>query len=430
MQPGSDSIAKKEKQKITVLVVEDDHIVGLGIQSRLKDMGYEVPCVVATGANAIASSGQIQPDIIIMDISLEGEMNGIEAAAQIKKHYGIPVIFLSAHSDENTLIQAAATEPFAYLTKPFDDKTLRISIQMALYKNAMQKKLDALSPAHEKTRSIVLKKKLHGITLLLYDHYANRFPLFKKFFEESLSDSIPCYYAFFSTGLLPSLRDYLNTGEMQVFELREGQAGFDEQLQTFVADCLNKKSPLKLFCLADFSVTGNVAGIKSIKKVFSELSKLPDTFFSGVLALPMDGLESNEMEILSEGIHHIIILSGKENMISFSPHVNNDSSITTVSQEIMDGVVKKSLEVLILSCLNRPVSGFDILKEINNRFHVVIPLARVYTYLYELEKDGVLVTRLSGRSKMYVPTEQGGAFIIQRLNELTTAYDQVLGVRK
>ena len=96
----------------------------------------------------------------------------------------------------------------------------------------------------------------------------------------------------------------------------------------------------------------------------------------------------------------------------------------------MDGVVKKSLEVLILSCLNRPVSGFDILKEINNRFHVIIPLARVYTYLYELEKDGVLVTRISGRSKMYVPTEQGDAFIIQRLNELTTAYDQVLGVRK
>jgi len=124
-----------------ILVVEDEFVTGSEIQARLLDMGYDVPEVVDNGEGAIQKTGELNPDIVVMDITLKGKMNGIEAAEQIRARYGIPVVYLTAHSDEATVNLAIHSEPFGYLVKPLDERALRTTIQMALYKHTMDEKM-------------------------------------------------------------------------------------------------------------------------------------------------------------------------------------------------------------------------------------------------------------------------------------------------
>ena len=124
--------------KISVLVVEDESIVSKDIQYSLKKLGYNVVGVAATGQKAIDLCGEKMPDIILMDIMLKGDINGIEASTRIKESYNIPVIFLTAYADENTLSKAKVTEPYAYIIKPFKEIDLHTSIEMAFYKHSKE----------------------------------------------------------------------------------------------------------------------------------------------------------------------------------------------------------------------------------------------------------------------------------------------------
>jgi PAS domain S-box-containing protein len=124
-----------------ILVVEDEFVTGSEIQARLLEMGYDVPEVVDNGEDAIEKTGELNPDIVVMDITLKGKMNGIEAAGQIRARYGTPVVFLTAHSDDATVNLAMHSEPFGYLIKPLDERALRTTIQMAMYKHAMDEKV-------------------------------------------------------------------------------------------------------------------------------------------------------------------------------------------------------------------------------------------------------------------------------------------------
>jgi PAS domain S-box-containing protein len=124
----------------TILVVEDEFITGADLQSKLKKMGFNVPIVVDTGQKAIDAAAELKPDLALMDITLKGEMTGIEAAEIIGRS-GIPVIFLTAHSDEPTVEKAVKSVPFGYLIKPLDERALKTTIQMALYKNEIDGKV-------------------------------------------------------------------------------------------------------------------------------------------------------------------------------------------------------------------------------------------------------------------------------------------------
>ena len=118
-----------------VLVVEDESIVSKDIQHSLKKLGYNVVGAAATGEQAVKLAVEAQPDIILMDIMLKGEMNGIEAATQIRQETHIPVIFLTAYADESTLNKAKVTQPYGYIIKPFKEIDIHTSIEMALYKH-------------------------------------------------------------------------------------------------------------------------------------------------------------------------------------------------------------------------------------------------------------------------------------------------------
>jgi two-component system, LytTR family, response regulator LytT len=127
--------------KINVLVVEDESIVSKDIQHSLKKLGYNVVGSSATAEKAIELAISERPDIILMDIMLKGEMNGIEAADEIRKTCSIPIIFLTAYADESTLSKAKVTEPFGYILKPFKEIDLHTTIEMAIYKHSREQEI-------------------------------------------------------------------------------------------------------------------------------------------------------------------------------------------------------------------------------------------------------------------------------------------------
>jgi len=124
-----------------IMVVEDESIVAEHIRISLQNMGYSVTSVVSSGAMAIKDAENKRPDLVLMDIVLDSEMDGIETAKLIRSLFNIPVVFLTAYSDENIMERAKITEPFGYIIKPFNDTDLRINIEIGLYKHKMEREL-------------------------------------------------------------------------------------------------------------------------------------------------------------------------------------------------------------------------------------------------------------------------------------------------
>jgi PAS domain S-box-containing protein len=124
-----------------VMVVEDESIVALDIQNQLSSLGYIVSAVVGTGEEAVRVARREPPDLVLMDICLRGEMDGIRAAGIIRDELDLPVIYLTAYDDEATLRRARVTAPFGYLLKPFEERQLHTSIEMALYRHALERKV-------------------------------------------------------------------------------------------------------------------------------------------------------------------------------------------------------------------------------------------------------------------------------------------------
>jgi len=124
-----------------IIVVEDDSITALHLKDCLDNLGYEVIALLHSGEEALDRSRHLTPDLILMDIYMRGVLTGIEAAHQIREFLDVPIIFLTAYSDDTTIERAKLSDPYGYITKPFDEKDLLISIEMALNKHRLGKEL-------------------------------------------------------------------------------------------------------------------------------------------------------------------------------------------------------------------------------------------------------------------------------------------------
>ncbi|MEQ8625007.1 MAG: response regulator [Vicingaceae bacterium] len=125
--------------KTKILIVEDEAIVAKDISVCLQKIGYEVIGTFSKGEKALTFLMDNKPDLVLMDIMLAGNISGIDASASIKADYDIPVVFLTAYADEQTISKAKITEPYGYIIKPFKEIDLRTSIEMALYKYKKEK---------------------------------------------------------------------------------------------------------------------------------------------------------------------------------------------------------------------------------------------------------------------------------------------------
>jgi len=124
-----------------ILVVEDEAIVATQIMKKLNRIGYRVVGKVSSGEKAIKEVGNKMPDLVLMDIKLEGTMDGVETAEYLHSKFDIPVVYLTAHSDDKIIDRAKTTEPLGYIVKPFEDGDLRSTIEIALYKEKINQKL-------------------------------------------------------------------------------------------------------------------------------------------------------------------------------------------------------------------------------------------------------------------------------------------------
>lgn len=127
--------------KEKILIVEDEGIEALDVQYRLRSLGYTAGHIAFSGEEAVKKVEETCPDLVLMDIMLQGEIDGVTAADQIRARFDIPVIYLTAYADEATLQRAKITEPYGYIVKPFKEREVHIAIDMALYRHRMERRL-------------------------------------------------------------------------------------------------------------------------------------------------------------------------------------------------------------------------------------------------------------------------------------------------
>jgi PAS domain S-box-containing protein len=128
-------------QQRSILVVEDEQIVATELREILSGLGYRTVAPASTGLEALARIEETQPDLILMDIRIKGGMDGIETAGRIMARWDIPIIYVTAHADHETLRRAKVTEPLGYVLKPFSERELQIAVEIAIYKHGMEKQL-------------------------------------------------------------------------------------------------------------------------------------------------------------------------------------------------------------------------------------------------------------------------------------------------
>lgn len=128
-------------QKKRIMVVEDEGVIAMNLKSSLESMGYVVTSTEFSGEDAVRNTARDRPDLVLMDIVLSGEMDGIEAAGKIHSDFNIPIVYITAHSDEGLMKRIKKTEPFGYIVKPFEERELAVTVETAIYRHEMESAL-------------------------------------------------------------------------------------------------------------------------------------------------------------------------------------------------------------------------------------------------------------------------------------------------
>jgi CheY-like chemotaxis protein len=149
--------------KPRILLVEDEPIIGMDLQTILQNLGYDVPKVVTSGEEAVMKAEELKPDIILMDIILPGKMDGIDAIKEIKNNFDIPVIYLTSHTEKITFDRARETTPYGYLVKPAGKNDLYTAVETALHRHEMEKRL------RESENELKIRNRISEIFLTIPD---------------------------------------------------------------------------------------------------------------------------------------------------------------------------------------------------------------------------------------------------------------------
>jgi len=142
MNAGAEPTPRPRLRQASILVVEDEPIIALDLSHRLDELGYRVVRRVASGEDAIESAQSLRPDLVLMDINIDGAIDGIDAAHRIRQTVGTPVVFMTAYAQDETLVRAQACHPYGYLIKPYEARALHATIQVALARHDVDATLE------------------------------------------------------------------------------------------------------------------------------------------------------------------------------------------------------------------------------------------------------------------------------------------------
>jgi CheY-like chemotaxis protein/DNA-binding PadR family transcriptional regulator len=433
-----------------ILVVDDEAIITMQLEERLSAMGYTVAGMAASGEDAVDKARRFRPDLVLMDIVMPGKMNGIEAAKIVTQELDIPVVFVTSYADDKIIEQAKSVRPYGYIVKPFNELEIKAAIEVALFRKATEleeQKLrktaqEKISPGMEsdtlaqegisyldlpEIKTILLKDIFTDIVLFLYTDQVAKDPIFKFALEEGIKKGGRNLFAYFQSTLPKYFPKEIQRRELFIRRIKRNEVFFLLPVLEKCTDSLmNAGTTNSLQILLDFSETEEFNDILAIRKLLL-LKRGERAPISGIIAMNIGKIDHSLIKSLAEGIPKIIVSTGKETTLSFAHHTFPAESVSVVPQSTIDDVVKKSLEPVVLSLLDKPISGYDIVHEIHNRYKVLIPQARVYTLLHELLENGYLEIKVSGKSKLYCPTEKGKKHISQKLNDFKQVFQHILG---
>jgi two-component system, response regulator PdtaR len=433
-----------------VLVVDDEAIITMQLEERISSMGHKVVGMASSGEDAIAKARVAKPDIVLMDIVMPGKTNGIAAAKVIHKELGIPVIFITSYADDKIIEEAKQVNPYGYIVKPFNELELKATVELALFR----KKSEESEPGkrgHQKGRTldqtgdetgdtteleasigtesktVLLNNFYQSLILVLYAPPHTNEAILKTSIEYGLTNGHRIFFAYQQSRIPKYFYKEIQNGVIIPHRLKRGELDtVIPAIETHRAASRATESPQSWQILMDFSDTEDLVQICAIKEYILKI--MPEgSPVSGILALNIERLSREQIESVSAGITKVIVSTGDETSISIANHSYPLESLSIVPQAVVDEIVRKSLEPLVLSILNRPLSGFDIIHEIHSRHNVLIPQSRIYPILYELEGQGILEVKTSGKSKLYVPTERGKAYIRQKVNEFKYTFQHIFG---
>lgn len=147
-------------EKVSILIVEDEAIVAMDLEQKLKVMGFEIIGRAMSGKQAMEVFKEKKPDLVLMDINLRGELDGIETVTQMAEIHSTPIIYLTAQADEATFLRAKKTLPAAYLTKPFNERNLQLSIELAIHNFAFQRNIDMPTASIDMVKNTEKREKV------------------------------------------------------------------------------------------------------------------------------------------------------------------------------------------------------------------------------------------------------------------------------
>ncbi|MFA5294445.1 MAG: response regulator [Methanoregulaceae archaeon] len=428
-----------------ILIVDDEAIITMQLEERLSLLGYKIAGMVASGEEAVTKARQLKPDIVLMDIVMPGKINGIEAAQSIHEELDIPVIFVTAYADDAVIEKVKCVDPYGYIVKPFNELEIKAAIELALFrKDAEQKGSNRKKPVREQVpagqmeeggpefidlpeiKTVLLDDIFTDITLLLYTDPVVKESICTIAIENSVRDKIPLLFSYFQSTAQKNFLKEIQKGIFITRRLKKNEVFtlvkvFEEFYESAV-----RSHASSLRFLFDFSETEEFNDILAVKNLI--LGKCAHELpVCGVIAFHIGKTDHQRMKLLCEGVPRIIVSTGKGTSMSFAHHSYPPESLSIVPQETVNEIVKKSLEPVVLSFLEYPISGYSIIHQIHNRYKVLIPQARVYSLLYDLQQKGYLEMKTSGKSKLYFPTEKGRKYIRQKLNEFKFIFQHILG---
>lgn len=434
----------------TILVVDDEAIITMQLEERLSAMGYTVAGMAASGADAVEKARRLGPDLVLMDIVMPGKMNGIEAADIITKELNIPVVFVTSYADDTIIEKAKSVRPYGYIVKPFNELEIKAAIEVALFRKVTElEEQRVLKSAQEnisqgmetaqhaqdglayldlpEIKTVLLKDIFTDIVLFLYTDQVVKEPIFRFALEEGMKKGGRTLFAYFQSSLPKYFPKEIQKNELYTRRIKRNEVySLLPILDKCTESLQNTGTPNSLKILLDFSETEEFDDILTIRSLLltKKENRIP---VSGIIALNIGKIDHTLIKTLAEGIPKIIVSTGKETTLSFAHHTFLRESVSVVPQSTIDDVVKKSLEPVVLSLLDKPISGYDIVHEIHNRYKVLIPQARVYTLLHDLMDEGYLEIKVSGKSKLYCPTEKGKKHISQKLNDFKQVFHHIMG---
>jgi CheY-like chemotaxis protein/DNA-binding PadR family transcriptional regulator len=433
-----------------ILIVDDEAIITMQLEERLSIMGYTVGGMAASGEDAVEKARSTRPDLVLMDIVMPGKMNGIEAAKIILKELDIPVVFVTAYADDIIIEKAKSARPYGYIVKPFNELEIKAAIEVALFRKASEQEEQKSGKSVQEKRAagpdapvreqdgvacldlpeiktVLLQDIFTDIVLFLYTDQVAKEPIFKFALEEGIKKGGRSLFAYFQSTLPKYFPKEMQNKELFTHRIKRKEV---YSLLPVLDKCTDSLSgsgtPDSLQILLDFSETEEFDDILAIRKLLL-VKKERGIPVCGILAMNIGKIDHTLIQSLAEGIPKIIVSTGKETTLSFAHHTFPAGSVSVVPQSTIDDVVKKSLEPVVLSLLDKPISGYDIVHEIHNRYKVFIPQARVYTLLHDLQDNGYLEIRVSGKSKLYCPTETGKKHIRQKLDDFKQVFQHIMG---